>query len=82
MKTWTLLVACLLIVFSTTPSDARRTHLTAEQKAQLERVQTVFVNVLTLTEKGSGRFPLDHEYRPIQDGGNRIYCGDGPEGSK
>ena len=52
MKTWSFMVACLLIVFATTSSDARRTHLTAEQKTQLEQVQIVFVNVLTLTEKG------------------------------
>ena len=57
MKTWTLLVACLLIVLATTSSDARRTHLAAEQKAQLEQVQTVFANVLTLTEKGQVDFP-------------------------
>ena len=52
MKTWSLILACLLFVFSTTPSDARRTHLTADQKSKLEKVQIVFVQVLTLTEKG------------------------------
>jgi hypothetical protein len=57
MKMWSLMVAFLLIVFATTSSDARRTHLTAEQKSQLEQVQTVFVNVLTLTEKGRVDFP-------------------------
>ena len=57
MKTWSLIVACLLIVFTTTSSDARRTHLTAEQKVQLEKVQTVLVKVLTLTEKGRVEFP-------------------------
>jgi hypothetical protein len=57
MKTWSNIFACLLIVFATTSSDARRTHLTAEQKAQLEEVQTVFVNVLTLTEKGRVESP-------------------------
>ncbi len=52
MKAWLFIITGLLIVLTTTPSDARRTHLTAEQKTQLENVQTIFVNVLTLTEKG------------------------------
>ena len=52
MKTWSLIFACLLIVLSVTQSPARRTYLTAEQKATLEKVQTVFANVLALTEKG------------------------------
>ena len=33
-------------------SSARRTYLTPEQKQQLQRAQTVFVNALALTEKG------------------------------
>ena len=57
MKKWTYMVTCLLIVFSTTSSDARRTHLTAEQKTQLEKVQIVFVDILTLTEKGRVESP-------------------------
>jgi len=52
MKAWLFIITGLLVVLTTTPSDARRTHLTAEQKTQLENVQTIFVNVLTLTEKG------------------------------
>lgn len=55
MKTWSFLFACLLIVLTTlttVPSDARRTHLETEQKAKLEKVQTILVNVLTLTENG------------------------------
>lgn len=32
--------------------SARRTHLTLEQKQQLQKAQTVFVNALALTEKG------------------------------
>ena len=57
MKMWSMLVACLLFIFVTTSSDARRTHLTAEQKVQLEKVQTVLINVLTLTENGRVEFP-------------------------
>ena len=33
---------------------ARRTHFTPEQKAQLEKVQTVLIKVLALTERGRG----------------------------
>ena len=33
--------------------EARRIHLTAEQKAQLEKAQTVLVEVVALTEKGA-----------------------------
>lgn len=33
-------------------SSARRTHITPEQKQQLQQAQTVFVNALALTEKG------------------------------
>ena len=33
-------------------SSARRTYLTPEQKQQLQKAQTVFVNALALTEKG------------------------------
>ena len=52
MKTWSFIIACLLIVLSTSNSNARRTYLTEEQKAQLVKAQTVFVNVLALTERG------------------------------
>ncbi len=33
-------------------SDARRIHLTTEQKTQLAKAETILVNVLALTEKG------------------------------
>ncbi len=33
-------------------SSARRTHFTPEQKQQLQKAQTIFVNALALTEKG------------------------------
>ena len=47
--TWSLLA---LIIFDVSGSFARRTHLTAEQKGQLEKAQTILVSVLALTEKG------------------------------
>ena len=52
MKAWSFIITGLLLFVSATSSDARRTHLTAEQKTKLEKVQTIFVKVLTLTEKG------------------------------
>ena len=52
MKTYAFISTCLLIILCTLPSEARRTHLTAEQKATLEQVQTIYVDVLALTEKG------------------------------
>ena len=52
MKRWLFLIGSLLIVLTTNSADARRTHLTADQKAKLEKVQTIFVSVLALTEKG------------------------------
>ena len=52
MKTWLIILACFFSVLTTTQSDARRTYLTSEQKLQLAKVQTVFANVIALTEKG------------------------------
>ena len=52
MKTLSFIMAFLCVVLSSIPCDARRTHLTAEQKAQLEKVQIIFVKVIALTEKG------------------------------
>ena len=53
MKFWT---SGFLIVFfalsSMSESVARRVHFTPEQKAQLAKVQTVFIKVLALTERG------------------------------
>jgi hypothetical protein len=56
MKRWfTLFITILMIVgIGHTASEARRIHLTAEQKAQLENAQTILVEVLALTEKGAG----------------------------
>jgi hypothetical protein len=43
----------VLWCFGVTSTEAGRIHLTAEQKAQLEKAQTVLVEVLALTEKGA-----------------------------
>ncbi|MDA0737419.1 MAG: HEAT repeat domain-containing protein [Nitrospirae bacterium] len=55
MKKSSIFISLLLTLFVLHSSDslARRTHLTSEQKSQLEKVQTVLVTVLTLTEKGA-----------------------------
>lgn len=63
------LVACLLSVsllsVALVPDGwARRTYFTPEQKAQLENIQTVWVNVLTLTERG--RVPGDTIQQIVQ----------------
>ena len=42
----------LLLVFLVSDGLARRTYFTPEQKAKLEQIQTVWVNVLALTERG------------------------------
>ena len=55
MKYWSYVVcAVLILMLSTSETFARRIHFTPEQKAQLEQVQTVFVKVLALTERGRG----------------------------
>lgn len=54
MKKSVILIWLLLILVSlqVPESLARRTHLTPEQRGQLEQAQTVLVTVLALTEKG------------------------------
>ena len=56
MKNWSIiLIVCAFLSISIVlipQSSARRTHLTPEQKEQLQKAQTVFVNALALTEKG------------------------------
>jgi hypothetical protein len=53
MKTWLVFFIVVMVCFVNTSSEARRIHLTAEQKIQLENAQTVLVEVLALTEKGT-----------------------------
>ena len=52
------MICGLLFVFfalsSTSEGLARRIHFTPEQKAQLAKVQTVFIRMLALTERGRG----------------------------
>ncbi|RMH07393.1 MAG: HEAT repeat domain-containing protein [Nitrospirae bacterium] len=53
MRSWIVIAGIALsIVFQATASDARRTHLTPEQKEKLKNIQTVYVNVIALTESG------------------------------
>src|SRR6185503_1399617 len=40
------------VAFSS-PAEAYRDYLTAEQKAQLEKIQTVLVEAIALTDKGT-----------------------------
>lgn len=44
----------LLLVFLTSDGLARRTYFTPEQKAQMDNIQTIWLNVLALTERGKG----------------------------
>lgn len=54
MQIWPVFfIIFMMVCFGSSSSDARRLHLTAEQKTQLENAQTVLVEVLVLTEKGA-----------------------------
>jgi len=53
MKTWPVFFIVVILCLGVTSSEARRIHLTTEQKTQLEKAQTVLVEVLALTEKGA-----------------------------
>ena len=53
MKRWPIFLILATFCIGGTSSEARRIHLTPEQKTQLENAQTVLVEVLALTEKGS-----------------------------
>ena len=52
MKFLSLFLLIVLTFTSFTLSDARRTHLTQEQQKQLHIVQTIYPDILALTEKG------------------------------
>ena len=47
-----MLLVCFVLLTATTDSMARRTHMTDEQRTQLAKVKTVYLNVLALTENG------------------------------
>ncbi len=51
-----ILVCCCLVAFAT-ESPARRIHITNEQRAQLANIETIYLNVIALTEQG--RVPPD-----------------------
>ncbi len=51
-KFWCLFMLCLMVGMELFQAEARRIHLTSEQKSQLENAQVILVNVLALTEKG------------------------------
>ncbi len=52
MKIGIFVCSVIFIGFMITPSEARRIHLTPEQKAQLANANSILVTVLALTEKG------------------------------
>ncbi|WNM57216.1 HEAT repeat domain-containing protein [Candidatus Nitrospira allomarina] len=53
MTRWPVFLIFAILCVGAIESEARRIHLTPEQKTQLERAQTVLVEVLALTEKGT-----------------------------
>ena len=63
MRVWIIRAVLVIILFGMIVSEglARRTHFTPEQKAELQAIQTVWVKVLALTERGKG------DGQPIQD---------------
>ena len=53
MKTWPYtLISLTLVLVSVQEVNARRVHLSTDQKSQLAKVQTISLQVLALTEKG------------------------------
>ena len=52
-----LVFACLILFGLATDSAARRSHINPEQREKLVKIQTVYVNVLALTE--NGKIPSD-----------------------
>ena len=63
MRVWIIRTVLVIMIFGIVASEglARRTHFTPEQKAQLQAIQTVWVKVLALTERGKAGG------QPIQD---------------
>lgn len=72
-------LACTIVVLIPLPSWSYRDHLTSEQKAQLEKIQTLRIDVIALTDKGAvdaapladvaARRMNELEYAVVQDGG-------------
>ncbi|MDA0737420.1 MAG: HEAT repeat domain-containing protein [Nitrospirae bacterium] len=55
---------CLVLFGLATDSSARRSHINPEQRTKLEKIQTVYLNVLALTE--DGKIPSDDFVTLIQ----------------
>ena len=53
MTRWLIFLFFAILCVGAIESEARRIHLTPDQKTQLEKAQTVLVEVLALTEKGT-----------------------------
>lgn len=53
MKRWLIFLMFAIFCVGGTSSEARRIHLTPEQKTQLQNAKTVLVEVLALTETGT-----------------------------
>ena len=54
MRAWatSIVTIFLLVGFFSSEGLARRTYLTPEQKTQLDKIQTIRIHVLALTERG------------------------------
>ena len=63
MRAWIVSITFIFLYTGIVASEgfARRTYFTPEQKTQLESVETIWVKVLALTERGKG------DGQPIQD---------------
>lgn len=76
MPKWSFLIIFLLftLVIPLTEGQARRTHLTPDQKAKLRQAETIFVNVLAITEQGQIEFPAlqDTVSRRLQELGYTV----------
>ena len=51
-KSWWVFLFGLIVSLGLFQAEARRIHLTPEQKTKLENAQVIFIKVLALTEKG------------------------------
>ncbi|NKB82439.1 MAG: HEAT repeat domain-containing protein [Nitrospirales bacterium] len=52
IKRWTYLILFFIVLLVTTDSFARRSHVTPEQKTQLQQATTIYVKTIALTEDG------------------------------
>jgi len=56
MRAWATSVLTVILLMGLFGSEglARRTYLTPEQKSQLEKIQTIRIHIIALTERGKG----------------------------